>query len=561
MSSDIKPVLVKDNLLCCTDDLAFGVSQSGSNVTTQRFVSNSVSPTVHNYQINVPSLTTVVDRELLWRAQYTLTITGTCTSGNRLVQLGEADALAAFPLHALTTNMTAQINNTSVNMQTNQIMDVLLRSMDRKELARYNSSTPTYLDNYQDFAVADGKANNPLGSYGAAVDPEFLPRGGFQIISMTGNTVATAEGQAKTVVLKVAVCEPLLLSPFVFGDAAKGTEQGFYGISQIILSMAMDPAAKRSYNYFDNGNYLTKSVAVSYDQTDCWLEARFVSPKASDLLPAQNVVPYANFVLFPNPVSVPNAAGQVISSSVVQLNGIPDKVFIKVGKKFGSLTGEDANAYLPIRAVSIQFNNQSGILSNTTDYELFRMSQEAGSKQTWTEFSGKATEAAAADTPFVRLTTGSVLVLDFAKHINISEEYYAPSSLGTFSLQVQVTVDNTWGATLDGQLDIITMSSGVFVCNNGSSTIYQNVLGKEMVLAAAQQPCIPKSDVSRYVGGSLLGNLWSMAKKALPFGKAILSQVPHPAAQAATGALGALGFGEDAEGGARRRKGIRHRLM
>ena len=39
-------------------------------------------------------------------------------------------------------------------------------------------------------------------------------------------------------------------------------------------------------------------------------------------------------------------------------------------------------------------------------------------------------------------TTGSILVLNFAEVIQLTEEYYAPGSLGSFNLQRQVTVQN-----------------------------------------------------------------------------------------------------------------------
>ena len=39
-------------------------------------------------------------------------------------------------------------------------------------------------------------------------------------------------------------------------------------------------------------------------------------------------------------------------------------------------------------------------------------------------------------------TTGSILVLNFAEVIQLTEEYYAPGSLGSFNLQLQVTVQN-----------------------------------------------------------------------------------------------------------------------
>ena len=63
-------------------------------------------------------------------------------------------------------------------------------------------------------------------------------------------------------------------------------------------------------------------------------------------------------------------------------------------------------------------------------------------------------------------TTGSILVLNFAEVIQLTEEYYAPGSLGSFNLQLQVTVENNQNVTWRGSeyvLIIMVMNSGVFV--------------------------------------------------------------------------------------------------
>ncbi|MFM7985480.1 MAG: major capsid protein V20 domain-containing protein, partial [Candidatus Fonsibacter sp.] len=62
-------------------------------------------------------------------------------------------------------------------------------------------------------------------------------------------------------------------------------------------------------------------------------------------------------------------------------------------------------------------------------------------------------------------TTGSILALSFAEVIHLPQELYAPGSLGSFNLQLQVTVENnqnkTWLGS-DYELVIMVMNSGVF---------------------------------------------------------------------------------------------------
>ena len=66
-------------------------------------------------------------------------------------------------------------------------------------------------------------------------------------------------------------------------------------------------------------------------------------------------------------------------------------------------------------------------------------------------------------------------MLNFGEIIQLTEEYYAPGSLGTFNLQVTVQVQNnqneTW--TKDSyELLIMTMNSGVFVSERGTSSTF-----------------------------------------------------------------------------------------
>jgi hypothetical protein len=104
-----------------------------------------------------------------------------------------------------------------------------------------------------------------------------------------------------------------------------------------------------------------------------------------------------------------------------------DKVIIFVRKSLGSQTPCDSDSFLAIRGISIQFNNQSGILSTSSPQDLFRYSCESGSNQSWEEFYGIANKANGDPTQgsLPVPTTGSLLCLEFGRHIQINDDYYA----------------------------------------------------------------------------------------------------------------------------------------
>jgi hypothetical protein len=114
----------------------FQVLKGGQNITSQPYRAISQTTTAHVYNVAVPSLETVISREVLWKSTITLKITGT----NKpliefLVNYGVTDALAPFPLHHLVNTMTATINNNTVSMNVQETLPILLRLLDPQELA------------------------------------------------------------------------------------------------------------------------------------------------------------------------------------------------------------------------------------------------------------------------------------------------------------------------------------------------------------------------------------------------------------------------------------------
>jgi hypothetical protein len=147
-SETFEKVLVKDDKIgCITPKVKFQVLKGGQNITAQPFKAISETISSHVYNVTVPSLETIISREVLWQSTVTLKITGTNKpAGQFLVNYGVTDALAPFPLHSLVTQMTATINNNTVSMNVMDTLPVLLRMMDPEELAKYDCMTPTALD-------------------------------------------------------------------------------------------------------------------------------------------------------------------------------------------------------------------------------------------------------------------------------------------------------------------------------------------------------------------------------------------------------------------------------
>ena len=135
MADTFEKILVKDDKIgCLTNKVKYAVNKGGQNITAMPFKAISTSTSAHVYNITVPSLETVISREVLWQSTVTLKITpkvdGSKPYGQFLVNYGVTDALAPFPLHQLVTNMTATINNNTVSQNIQDTLPTLLRLID-----------------------------------------------------------------------------------------------------------------------------------------------------------------------------------------------------------------------------------------------------------------------------------------------------------------------------------------------------------------------------------------------------------------------------------------------
>ena len=147
-------------------------------------------------------------------------------------------------------------------------------------------------------------------------------------------------------------------------------------------------------------------------------------------------------------------------------------------------------------------------------------------------------------------TTGTILVLNFAEVIQLTEGYYAPGSLGSFNLQLTVQVQNNqyeaWPEN-SYELVIIPMNTGVFVNERGTSSTFLSLLTKQDVLDALQQQPYSNYEIRRMVGSGFLDGLKSAVgwvKGKLPGVRSALEMVPHPYAQTGATVLKTLSYGQ-----------------
>ena len=538
--TDFRAVLVRDSVIGdITSDIDFAVKSGASQTTYQRFPATSASNSSLIFSVQVPSENVVIGRDCLLTTGLSFTIRATgVPSGSLAFQYGLTDAFQAFPLASLMTTAQAQINNTSVSINLQDVLPSLLRMNNSRELYRFNSMTPALPDQaYCRFADAVNAANNPLAGYGtASYDIDQVPRGSFPVsVSVLHNITAggtdtslLSTNVADTWVIEVSsvVSEPIFLSPFIFGDP-EFNQQGLLGINNMTFTFNIDATCKRLWS--SSNSYITSialgtasnpngftsqtSISVLQQPSQPALLLKFLSTQPSDLIESKNVVPYMDFprYLTSSAVSTPIVGGQAgtLTSSNLQINQIPDLFIINIRKPMSQQTYTDANAFFVINNVSINLNNQSGLLSSASAYDLWRMSVRNGSTQSWAEFSGVAVQYAANGKGKIANTTGSLLIINPAYDLSLPD-YISCGSLGNYNFQFQVGVSNQISvspASITPEICVVCVNSGIMTTQQGVSAIYTGILTKEMVLDAKskQQASAAKSaEVKRMVGGAML---------------------------------------------------------
>jgi hypothetical protein len=562
MSNDFKKVLVKDDRLMVTDSLNYAVLKGGQNVVSQVAAAITQSTSSISFNVQIPSEQTIVDRKLF--IQSTVQVDFQTTNTPVLVY-GQNISLAAFPLHQLCSTIQTTINNNVTSINIRDVLPFLVRSNDSRELQKSMSSCPTLPDNVYYYSDGVGNAgqfcagvtttgtNNPtevystgnpgnvLGSFFNTIDSDIVGNGSYAgpgsltapasvVLYYSTNAGATYIQQGTSFNfaapanywrLIFTTVEPVLCQPFLWCNPVSN-KQGMYGVQTIQLQYNIADASRAircTENFFPTGwNIGTALTPIAIgtapsvtNVTNSKIIFKFLTPHPSDLLPARNVIPLLTYDRYfsnaNNELLLANYGGSsVIQSNTYNLTQIPDKVCVFLRKKMTTQRPTDTDAVPVITNISINFNNNAGLLSSSTLQDLYYYSVQAGSNQSFNEFCGQCYgwspykgQAIVGIVP----TTGSYLMLDFATVVQLTEDYYAPGSLGNFQLQFQVTCQNQTSVNIAAntlELVVVVVNSGIMVTERGQTSTYTGILTKQDVLDASQQQPFSVTNVQRLVG-------------------------------------------------------------
>ena len=553
--SNFKTCLIQDSRIAnITDEETFAVLDGPSQSNYQNFTATSQSASSIVWNVQIPSENIVIDRHLLMQSTITLTLTlssSTITGLNGaeapnevcVFDYGLTDSLQAFPFNSLCTTQQMSINNATVSQNTKDILPMLLRMYDRRKLNRYNSMCPSLPDCfYANYSNGVGCLNNVLGGYNQqSLDEDFTPRGAFPVTIENvfhtytdsdedinyDDTLVMPEGSTYnswSIVLQFTTTEPFIcLSPWT--NTNSNNQAGLVGINNLSCNLNIDSTCSRVFSTslpYISGialgatasamstpnaagtGYATGTAISAFQNSQLLFNFLSLQPEQYKKISSKNCVPYLDYPRYlssqQTTTSITAGATATLTSQSLQINQIPDLLLICVRKPMSSQTYTDASAFLTINSISLSFNNTSGILSTANQQQLYNISYQNGSSQTFYEFSGSAfnnqtgatIDLATGEPTYTTTTTtigkgasvgtiGSLLVLNPVLNFNLPS-YLSNSSLGQFNLYFTVSVTNQLGATISNpEICVVCVNSGIFTTQLGTSIINTGILTKEDV--------------------------------------------------------------------------------
>jgi len=555
----------------------YAVEKGALSLTNVSFNAQTANATSQQFNVIVPSENVFIDRAVDWVSSgmlsFTVSYVDAATgltptapaAGNTVLTPGIDVSLSAFPSHQCVAQMTATINDATVTVNTQDVLNYILRLQDVGK-NRKQRTCPTMLDRYAVEQSAALFPSSPLNGYGGRYSADEEPNGAFTqywFTDATGTPLAggvpvSTNTTSQTLYLRWQSTEKLLLPPFIFGDSHE-LSTGLFGVQNFQVQMNMTPTPARAVRFAQQviNRLVSAGVVIGGISNIAWvtsgigsyapypvqpaLSVQFLTPALDVPLPPKSIVPYMEFPRYITTglPAVPSTLNAIVSSkgvsngsiqiqsNTITLPNIPDLLlmYLKpatagattfssapangIGTSFSSFIGDFT---LPIQGISINFDNFSGLLANHTQYQLYKMSVENGLEMDYAAWRGESRQAASTtiadaltDSNVLVSTIGGPLVLrpgrDFALQAG-----QAPGLVGNFTLQVNLTIGNQFSQQIAASgvnLYIVPISSGFFETIKGSSRIIKGVLTEQDILAAP--PHAPEPDLERKVGAGKHG--------------------------------------------------------
>lgn len=374
--------------------------------------------------------------------------------------LGGTDGLRFLPFQTSCSSAQVTINGTTISQELNQFLEAVNRyGLLPQERENYDSTFPSYQDQFFSYANGFGTNRNPLGAYGDNV--QNTPRGaiGYNVVSDN-----PATGQA---VVRVIWYEPIMISPFNINVAG---EPGFFDVQTITLNLGLSNMNLAWSHDSVNNPAVINSVSFAWADAPLF-ETRHctpITPVTIDYNQLHEAVAIQRFTS--QFTSVDPGVPTNANLQNVRLNSMPSKIYVFFKKSNKTINDTDTYAY--ISNLSVNIGNKSAQLASYTPDMLYKMCVQNGYTSSWIQHS---------------YHTGSVICINLAKDLPM-EVGEAVGVREEVNLQISATIVNQTGGQLDYDGQLVILSDAIFsVGRDGGSSLTVGPLNMADVLAAGVQ--------------------------------------------------------------------------
>lgn len=494
----IETVRINDPVLDFNEKRLYGVLTGGRRTSFKPIISTSYSNSSAVFSAPPPNPSIAVSRNIKVLQPVTIAFEGTAPAGQALLQSGY-DAFRAYPLASNMNTVQVDLNNVSFSLNISDYIQALLRYHNPDQLKDGDMSmTPSTLDKSQQYSDLQGSIRNPLAAVVDSPNGGLDGRGAFPLTSITNN-VSIDPGATTTATLAAVLTECLFISPLQFGSLYH--ENGFIGLQTMQVTINWDNDLRRIWCHDSSGGTILTSITVTLGQPILLME--YKTPSQIVNVPKFRQYGYSEIQRYPTDAGSAFAANEtrLVSSSNIQLNSIPRMMYIFARKRNSDRSYESTDTFFSIEQISVNWANNSGLLSNARKQDLYEMSRKNGCSLNWRDWSGEASYFLSGSTEEKINGVGSVLAVEFGTDLCVDEDE-APGLNGTYQLQMEVLITNRNSIAITPTLYIVVANEGLFTLENNSAYSQIGVINRNDVIMARKQEGLTYSNFRYMAGGS-----------------------------------------------------------
>lgn len=502
------------------------VATPGSQVTPRVENSNSGSGNTSNVSFTMTpnSPANVIGRDFIVAIKVRQVLSGsTLVGGPRPLLQAQCDAPRALSACIQSTNLT--INGLTISQETAETYHAFQHFNQSDEMVKFQSLSPGLMspDYTQTYEDVFSTLVNPLASYKNSTRARW-GRGSypFTIIENIPNSAT----------IEYTLYELLTLSPLVFDS---GLYPGLCNVNSMQLQFNLQNL-NRLWSHNSGrfsaggtsgaGTEITSIITTFQDAKVYFTE---ITPPVYLTIPPVCSLSYYDVqrqTTSNGTVLGSQETADFVSSSY-QLNTVPSRIIVYVKERSSDITSttqkatETPDAYARINSISIQYNNNSSLLSQADISQLYGMSSRNGIDMGFQEFVGNSNDIEQVnlgDKSYQVGLTGSILALDVGRDIT-SDSTALPSTSVNANISFKVNATNPKFG-YDGQpapeletkydLTVLYVYAGMIIISPGSCYKYSTMLTREQVLniplvEGSSKKSLTGGDSSSFFGGMKSG--------------------------------------------------------